>query len=137
LIAVGGLPGLPLAAGICAIQSDLHPWLDWLFATLNDRDMLRDVVLLTLFSTVIGTFLLAAFQPRVPASRAALIYLTEPVFAAVISVLMGHDKVTPRLLTGGILILGGNALAAVPAWLVQRSREQNVTFPPPAHPPLD
>jgi drug/metabolite transporter (DMT)-like permease len=137
LIAVGGLPGLPLAAGICANQSIFYLWVDWLRVTLSDLNMLRDVVLLTLFSTVIGTFLLAAFQPRVPASRAALIYLTEPVFAAVISVLMGHDEVTQRLLIGGFLILGGNALAAVPAWLIYRSREQVVTYPLPNHPRRD
>jgi drug/metabolite transporter (DMT)-like permease len=127
LIAVGGLPGLPLAAVISANQSDFHQWLDWLSATLTDPALLRYLVLLTLFSTVIGTFLLAAFQPRVQASRAALIYLTEPVFAAVISVLIGHDEVTQRLLIGGILILGGNVLAAVPGWLAQRGREQAVT----------
>src|SRR5262249_30421425 len=133
LIAVGGLPGLPLAAGISAYQSGLPSWIEWLRATLSDRDMLRDVILLTLLSTVIGTFLLTAFQPRVPASRAALIYLTEPVFAAVISVFVGHDKVTQRMLVGGFLILGGNALAAIPAWLAQRSRERVVTYPLPDH----
>jgi len=137
LIAIGGLPGLPLAAGICAFQSSLHAWTDWLGATLRDLDLLRDVVLLTLFSTVIGTYLLTTFQPRVPASRAALIYLTEPVFAAVISVLMGHDLVTPRLLVGGFLILGGNALAAVPAWLLHRSRERIATYQLPDRPPPD
>jgi drug/metabolite transporter (DMT)-like permease len=137
LIAVGGLPGLPLAATISAYQGDFHLWLDWLGATLSDRVLLRYLVLLTLLSTVIGTFLLAAFQPRVQASRAALIYLTEPVFAAVISVLMGHDDVTQRLVIGGILILGGNVLAAIPGWLAQRGREQAVTYPLPDHPPRE
>src|SRR5262249_35934077 len=137
LIAVGGLPGLPLAATISANQGDFHLWLDWLGATLSDRALVRYLVLLTLLSTVIGTFLLAAFQPRVPASTGALIYLTEPVFAAVISVLLGHDEVTQRLLIGGILILGGNVLAAVPGWLAQRGREQAVTYPPPDRPPRE
>jgi drug/metabolite transporter (DMT)-like permease len=137
LIAIGGLPGLPLAAGITAYQSSLHAWIDWLGAMLSDLDVLRDVVLLTLFSTVIGTFLLTTFQPRVPASRAALIYLLEPLFATVISVSMGHDNVTLRLLVGGFLILGGNALAAAPAWLLQRSRERLVTYPLPDRPPRD
>jgi len=137
LIAIGGLPGLPLAAGISAYQSGLDAWIDWLGTMLSDPSLLRDVVLLTLFSTVIGTYLLTTFQPRVPASRAALIYLLEPLFAAVISVLMGHDQVTLRLLVGGLLILGGNVLAAAPAWFLQRSRERVVTFPLPNRPPPD
>jgi drug/metabolite transporter (DMT)-like permease len=137
LIAVGGLPGLPLAAGISAYQSGFQSWIDWLRAMLSDRDVLRDVVLLTLLSTIIGTYLLTRFQPRVPASRAALIYLLEPLFAAGISVLMGHDLVSLRLLVGGFLILGGNVLAAAPAWLLQRSRERVVTYQLPDHLPRD
>ena len=137
LIAVGGLPGLPLAAGITACQSEHRVWIDWLITMLSDWHLVRDVVLLTFFSTVIGTFLLSTFQPRVPASRAALIYLCEPVFAAVISVLLGHDQVTQRLVIGGLLILGGNALAALPAWLGQRSRESGLICPLPDHPRRD
>jgi drug/metabolite transporter (DMT)-like permease len=85
----------------------------------------------------IGTYLLTTFQPRVPASRAALIYLLEPLFAAAISVSMGHDRVTLRLLVGGFLILGGNVLAAAPAWLLQRSRERVVTYQLQDRPPRD
>jgi drug/metabolite transporter (DMT)-like permease len=75
------------------------------------------VLLLTLLSTLLATHLVSVYQPRVPASRAALIYLLEPVFAAVLSVVVGHDAVTGRLLLGGGLILTGNALVELPAWL--------------------
>jgi drug/metabolite transporter (DMT)-like permease len=56
----------------------------------------------------------------VPAHRAALIYLLEPVFAAAFSVAAGLDEVTPVLVAGGALILGGNLLVEVPGWLRAR-----------------
>lgn len=137
LIAVGGLPGLPLAVGLSARGAGVGEWLAWLGAMLSDRYVLRDVLLLTVLSTVLATFLMGTFQPRVLASRAALIYLLEPVFAAVISVLAEHDAVTQRLVIGGLLILGGNALAELPGWLPLSRNDKQVTSQPPAHPPRD
>jgi len=136
LIAMAGLPALPLAMGLSASDPGVIVWFSWLRDVLLEPAVLRDVVLLTLFSTVIATFLMGTFQPRLPPSRAALIYLLEPVFAAIISVCMQHDEVTRRLVIGGLLILGGNALAELPAWLRQRDREA-VISPPPARPPRD
>ena len=43
-------------------------------------------------------------------TRVALIYLTEPVFAAIAAVAIG-DRLTTGLLVGGTLILAGAALA--------------------------
>jgi drug/metabolite transporter (DMT)-like permease len=124
LIMMAGLPALPMALGLSASGEGVDAWFFWLRDMLSNPALLRDVVLLTLFSTVIATFLMGTFQPRVPPSRAALIYLLEPVFAATISVCMQHDDVTYRLVLGGLLILGGNALAELPAWLLQRTREK-------------
>jgi drug/metabolite transporter (DMT)-like permease len=123
IIMAAGLPALPVAFGLSAHGEGVNAWLLWLRDMLSNSAVLRDVVLLTLFSTVIASFLLSTFQPRLPASRAALIYLLEPVFTAIISVLVGHDDVTQRLVLGGSLILGGNALAELPAWIRQRERE--------------
>jgi drug/metabolite transporter (DMT)-like permease len=123
IIMAAGLPALPVALGLSAHGEGVNAWLMWLRDMLSNPAVLRDVVLLTLFSTVIATFLLSTFQPRLPASRAALIYLLEPVFTAIISVSVGHDSVTQRLVIGGSLILGGNALAELPAWIRQRERE--------------
>jgi drug/metabolite transporter (DMT)-like permease len=121
LIAVTGLPTLLLAVGVAAWQGNLVPWLVWLRELLRQPAVLRDVLLLTMLSTILATHLMSVYQPRVPASRAALIYLLEPVFAAALSVGLGHDCVHGRLLLGGTLILGGNALAELPRWVQQRS----------------
>jgi len=117
LIAATGLPTLFLAVGLAAWQGNLVSWLIWLVEILRQPAVVRDVLLLTLLSTMLATHLMSAYQPRVPASRAALIYLLEPVFAAALSIIMGHDSVTGRLLLGGALILSGNALVELPLWL--------------------
>jgi drug/metabolite transporter (DMT)-like permease len=55
-----------------------------------------------------------AYQPKVPASRAALIYLLESVFSSLISVATGFDEPTWPLFLGGGLILLGNLLVEIP-----------------------
>jgi drug/metabolite transporter (DMT)-like permease len=117
LIAVTGLPTLFLAVGVAAWQGKLMPWLSWLVEIFRQPPVVRDVLLLTMLSTILATYLMSTYQPRVPASRAALIYLLEPVFAAVLSIVVGHDSVTARLLLGGALILSGNALVELPLWI--------------------
>jgi len=52
------------------------------------------------------------------ATAAVLLARTvAPVFAAALSIVVGHDSVTGRLLLGGALILSGNALVELPLWL--------------------
>ena len=74
---------------------------------MRDPPAWRDLALLTLFSTVLATHWLVIYQPRVPANRAAVIYLLESVFAAAFSILWGHDRVTLPLALGGVLIVTG------------------------------
>lgn len=127
LIAVSGLPTLILAVGVVAWQGNVGPWLLWLFDLFHQPAVIRDVVLLTILSTILATYLMNSYQPRVSASRAALIYLLEPVFAAGLSVMLGHDTVTGRLVLGGALILSGNALVEVPLWIrTMRTRNSTV-----------
>src|SRR5262249_17045671 len=89
----------------------------WMSSMLHNPFILRDIAVLTVFSSVLAVYWMNTYQPHVPASRAALIYLLEPVFASILSVLWGHDALTDRLFLGGGLILGGNLLVELPAWL--------------------
>src|SRR5262249_58186538 len=57
LIAVTGLPTLFLAVGGAAWQGQLIPWLSWLVEILQQRAVIRDVLLLTMFSTLLATHL--------------------------------------------------------------------------------
>jgi drug/metabolite transporter (DMT)-like permease len=94
----------------------LGSWLAWLGDMLCQPIVLCDLLLLTLLSTVLAFHLMNVYQPQVSAGRAALVYLLEPVFASVFSIVWGHDPLTWRLLVGGCLILGGNLLIEVPFW---------------------
>lgn len=105
-------------------------WMHWLAAMLCDLANLRDIILLTLFPTVLALLWMNRYQPQVSAGRAALIYFLEPVFGAAFSILWGHDQLTPRLLLGGSLILGGNLLVELPIWLrdYRQRRAANRSF---------
>ena len=112
-----GIPALVFAVVILAGRSELLPWLKWTSITFQDPHVLRDLGLVTVLCTVLTFHWFNVYQPRVAASRAALIYLLEPVFASIFSILWGHDVVSARLLLGGGLILVGNVIVEIPSWL--------------------
>lgn len=115
-LGITGSLGLALALVDAAQGPGIGAWIGWLRGMLEDWTVLRDLALMVLLSTVLAFHWMNVFQPRVSASRAALIYLLEPVFGSVFSVCLGHDPLTAALLFGGGLILGGNALAELPQW---------------------
>ncbi len=119
--AVPGLLSLALAAAVAASGPGLSVWWGWVAGTLRDPVVLVAVLKLTVFPTVLGFHWMNLYQPRVSASRAALIYLLEPVFAAAYSVYRGRDEVTTALVLGGLLILAGNAVIELPNWLPRRA----------------
>jgi drug/metabolite transporter (DMT)-like permease len=112
-----GLPALGIVAAMTAVRSETSAWLSWTSEMLQQPPILRDLGLLTVLCTVLTFHWFNVYQPRVTASRAALVYLLEPVFASVISLVWGHDTLGLQLVVGGGLILGGNALVEAPAWL--------------------
>jgi drug/metabolite transporter (DMT)-like permease len=94
----------------------IDAWLRWTGSMLGNQRVLIELGILTVFPTVLAFHLMNVYQPRVSASRAALIYLLEPVFGAAFSVAWGLDKVGWGLLIGGAFILGGNVLVELPIW---------------------
>ena len=116
-----GLLSLALATAVAAAGPGVGEWWQWTAGTLHDPKVQWNIVRLTLLPTVLGFHWMNLYQPRVTASRAALIYLLEPVFAAMYSVWQGHDQITISLLTGGVLILAGNAVIELPNWLPRRA----------------
>jgi drug/metabolite transporter (DMT)-like permease len=116
-----GLVSLALAAVVAASGPGLAAWWEWTSGTLRNPAVQSNIVRLTLLPTVLGFHWMNLYQPRVTASRAALIYLLEPVFAAIYSVWRGQDELTVSLVLGGILILAGNAVIELPNWLPRRA----------------
>lgn len=110
--------GAALGAVLVALLGPgLGAWASWTAAMLSRGPIVSVIVLLAIFPTVIAFHWMNTYQPQVPASRAALIYLLEPVFTSVVSLAVhyttgddGYDKLTLPLVLGGVLILVGNLL---------------------------
>jgi drug/metabolite transporter (DMT)-like permease len=114
--ATGGL-ALLLALGLAATGPGVSAWLAWTFSLFAEPRSSLHFVFLTVFSTVLAFHWMNVYQPRVPASRAALIYLLEPIFAALLSLGVGYDQLSQRLIVGGGLIIGGNLIVELPSWV--------------------
>jgi drug/metabolite transporter (DMT)-like permease len=83
------------------------------------------VILYAAIVVTVGTFLPWMWAQRyVPPTRAALILLTEPVFAAVFSYTTG-ERLSATALAGAVLILAGAALAELPGLRSDRRWRRN------------
>jgi drug/metabolite transporter (DMT)-like permease len=68
------------------------------------------------FATVYAFWVMTSFQRLTTPTRAAIIYTLEPVFAAVFSVLLIGDRLTPVAWAGGgLIVLGMTAAELLPA----------------------
>jgi len=108
------LPAIVVALVSAAQGPGLYSWLDQVRKALAQPAIARDVILLTVFCSVLATYLFTVYQPRLTPARAALIYLLEPVFATCFSMTIGHDHLTARLALGGGFILLGNVIVEMP-----------------------
>jgi drug/metabolite transporter (DMT)-like permease len=128
-LGTAGLLGLSGVVALASAGPGLGVWRDWLADMLGRPEVLRSLVCQVILPTVLGFHWMNTYQPLVSPTRAALIYLLEPVFTAVFSVWVGHDKLTWPLIYGGTLILAGNVLVELPRWLPLWRRGQLVTAP--------
>jgi drug/metabolite transporter (DMT)-like permease len=109
-----GLMAIACAVTLASAGVGVGEWLGWAWSMLSRWDMLLLVFTQALFPSAMAFHWMNTYQPLVPVSRAALIYLLEPVFAAAASLLIGHESLTPQLVAGGVLIVGGNLLVELP-----------------------
>lgn len=72
-----------------------------------------NLVLMIVLVTVGAFGLQTHFQPRLDPTRAALLYLVEPVFAAAYAWIVGGHKLATPALAGAALILAANAMVEV------------------------
>jgi drug/metabolite transporter (DMT)-like permease len=118
-----GVTGALCAAGAFACSAagpGQEAWLRWLGEMLARPAVLAALACQTLLPTVLAFHWMNTYQPRVPPANAALIYLLEPVFTCALSALLGMDRLTYPLIGGGLLIVAGNCLAALPGLLARR-----------------
>lgn len=91
-----------------------------------------NLALLVVFTTIGSFGLLTFFQPRVDPTRAALIYLVEPIFAAGYAYLAtGRGPTSPVEITGAVLILGANVVVEL-----REAQLKRRTTPAPDVPPV-
>jgi drug/metabolite transporter (DMT)-like permease len=109
-----------VALATAAAQQSFTQSARWAADMLATGSVLRDLILLGVVSTAMAFHWMNKYQPRLTPTRAALIYLLEPLFAALFAVAAGYDSITLRMLAGCSLILGGNLLVILPAWWARR-----------------
>ena len=119
LVATGSLS--LLGATLVAASGDgVGAWVGWVGDMLAVPKLAWSVVALAVMATAVAFQWMNSYQPLVSASRAALIYLLEAVFATLFSVMLGIDPLTGSLILGGSLIIVGNVLVELPGWLSAR-----------------
>lgn len=91
-------------------------WTGWL-VTVCQLPNVPWVVAGMAMTTALSLSLMSTYQPRVGANRAALIYLLEIVFSAIFGIAFGYDVLTWALMLSGGLILVGNLIVELPAFL--------------------
>jgi drug/metabolite transporter (DMT)-like permease len=102
---------------------------------LSGRDVWLNVALLSIFPTVGAFTLLNLYQPKLDPTRAALIYLVEPVVATAYAWIMVGRRLDGFTILGAALILIANVVVEV---LAARKRDVEARgFPPDGAVPME
>jgi len=81
-----------------------------LLRSLGERHVAWTVLYTAVACSVVAMGVLNRFQRDIPATRASVLYMMEPVFAAFFALIFTGEGMTPRKFIGGAIILGGNLL---------------------------
>jgi drug/metabolite transporter (DMT)-like permease len=96
----------------------LTPQVQW--AITSSPQLWPYVTLLIVVSTMAAFGLMFYFQPKLDPTRAALIYLAEPIFAALYAYAAVGRGLSAEALLGASLILAANALVELVQWHQER-----------------
>jgi drug/metabolite transporter (DMT)-like permease len=79
-----------------------------LFRSLGDRHVAWTVFYSAIACSIVAMGVLNRYQRDISATRASVIYMIEPVFAALFAALLCDEPMTARKLAGGAIIVAGN-----------------------------
>ncbi len=100
----------PLVAGQLATVAALA-WLcsapHWTSLAPVPWPAVKGILLTAVFASALAYFVQTAFQRKVSATQAALIFALEPVFAGIFAFWIGGEKLGGSALLGGALIIAG------------------------------
>ncbi|HYE97469.1 MAG TPA: DMT family transporter [Planctomycetota bacterium] len=82
------------------------------------------VVYTAVFCSVVAIWVLNRYQREISPTRAAVLYMLEPLFAAVFGATAGGERLPGRALAGGAIILAGNLLCEWGAIHLARRRSK-------------
>ncbi len=100
--------GAVVYSGVTMLAMGVRP--GELVGSLGERHVAWTVLYTAAACTVVALGVLNRYQRDIPATRASVLYMFEPVFAAVFALVFTGEAMTPRKLIGGAIILGGNLL---------------------------
>lgn len=119
-LAIGQFGSVAIATGLTCLVVEPVPALftpstQW--AVLTHPTVWPGLLQLVVFSTMGAFGLMFHFQPRLDPTRAALIYLAEPLFAAAYAYLTVGRTLSPIALTGASLLLLANVVVELRHWV--------------------
>jgi drug/metabolite transporter (DMT)-like permease len=112
-MAVGQFLSVGIGSAVTCLFASRGPvplTLSMQWAILTGSELWLDVILLVTVSTMTAFGLMFYFQPKLDPTRAALIYLAEPIFAALYAYLAVGRTLSVTALVGAGLILSANVL---------------------------
>jgi drug/metabolite transporter (DMT)-like permease len=89
----------------------------------GDRTVWWSLGSLVLFSSVVAIPLMNSFQPKVSPATASVVYCSEPLFAAMFSVLLGAEHLT------GLTVVGGGAVLVAVLTVAARNQGDPAHYP--------
>ena len=104
-----GVLGLILAPAFGAGLGDMS--LSGQYEMISHPSVAANLVLATVFATLGAFGLMFRYQPRVSATRGAIIYQTEPVFASAYAWAFAASGMTVFAVAGAVTILAANLIA--------------------------
>jgi drug/metabolite transporter (DMT)-like permease len=111
----------------------LTPAVQWEIVTSSG--IWVNMMLLIVISTMTAFGLMFYFQPKIDPTRAALIYLAEPIFAALYAYLAVGRAQSPIAVVGASLILAANVLVECLKWRSIHRAIAATSVTPGAYPP--
>ena len=100
--------GLIAFAGLVALRGDATT--DALIGALFRADLQVPIWGLAVVSTLFTLLVIVRYQPRLDPSRAALLYVLEPAFAAMFAMVLHDESFGGYKLMGCLMLLGANVL---------------------------
>jgi drug/metabolite transporter (DMT)-like permease len=107
--------------------ASLTPQVQW--AIISSSQLWPYVVLLIVIATMAAFGLMFYFQPQLDPTHAALIYLAEPIFAALYAYVAMRKGLSAGALLGASLILAANALVELMEWHQKRRSRRAIARP--------